>query len=301
MEQKLSEARELIKEGNLGKALEIYQEAHRKDPGNLAVMRYLASIHTKRGDLDLADEILEKLTAQRSDSQDYVSLAQNSLKRKQWDRAAMYAREALQAAIQGNGYSAEARAIMGDSAFRSGDLAKAADHYTTVLSVNPLHLRALTGRGTVSLSLKEYDSALEFFERALSVNPHHARAILGKGLVFLSLGRKHEAASLIEESLLLEPDNAWAIATLLPLLTEDRKFEQADDVLKHYLEHFPDDYPLMLAKAGIAFKLGRLMECRKLLDQVLDAHPEYPGAQELDRELKIMVSRMNHSREAVSA
>ncbi len=282
----LDKARETLKEGNIGEALRQYEKINRADPDNATALSYLADINDRRGELDEAAKFLLRLSRSRPDAEVYMKLAQNSLKRRQYDSAKSYAAEAMNLAAGSNGCADEAHSILGDATYKSGDIDKAAEIYDAVLASDPHQLRALTGRGTVALTRKEYREAVRLFDRALTVHPHHNRAILGKGLAYMGLGRRREGADLVGESLLIEPDNGWAIATILPVLSESGKLDEADKALKRYLEHYPDDHPMLLARAGVAYALGRLNVSRMVLDKVLEIHPEYPGAADLDRELK---------------
>jgi len=282
----LDRARETLKEGNIGEALKLYEKIYKMDPNNATALGYLADIHDRRGDLDTTAKYLLRLSRSRPDAEAYMRLAQNALKRKQYDSARSYAAEAMNLSAGSNGCTDEAHSILGDATYKLGDIDGAARIYEAVLISDPDQLRALTGRGTVELTRKEYQVSVKFFDRALTVNPHHNRAILGKGLAFMGLGRRREGANLILESLMIEPDNGWAIATVLPVFSESGKLDEGDKILKRYLERYPDDHPMLLARAGIAYALGRLDQSRILLDKVLEIHPEYSGAKELDLELK---------------
>ena len=282
----LDTARETLKDGRIGEALELYEKINSGDPDNVTALSYRADIHDRRGELEKATTVLVRLLNLRGDAETCLKLAQNALKRKSYEEASKYASEAMSLPTGVNGYIEEARTILGDATFKSGDFDLAAEIYDSVLTADPDHIRALTGRGTVALTKKDFQKAIQCFDRALSVNPHHARAVLGKGLAYMGLGRRREAANLISESLQIEPDNGWAIATILPILSESGKLETADSVLKKYLSRYPDDHPMLLARSGVNFALGRNEISRLLLDRVLETHPEYPGAQDLDRELK---------------
>jgi GT2 family glycosyltransferase/Tfp pilus assembly protein PilF len=284
----LDSARETLKEGRIDEALKQYEKINSNDPDNATALSYRADLHDRRGELEKATTLLVRLLRVRGDAEVSLKLAQNALKRKQYDNARKYALEALKLPSIANGCIEEARTIIADATYKSGAVDAAVELYDEVLTVAPDHVRALTGRGTTALTKKDYTKANQCFDHALVVNPHHTRALLGKGLAFLGLGRRREAANLIAEALLIEPDNGWAIATILPVLSESGKLDLADEILKRYLERYPDDHPMLLARSGVNYALGRTEISRQLLDKVLETHPDYPGAQDLDMELRRM-------------
>jgi len=190
-------ARETLKEGKISEALELYEELHQLDPNNATALVYLADIHTRRGDLDKAATMLLRLSRTHPSGEVFIKLAQNSLQRRQYEGARRYAQEAVNVSASTNGNTDEARAILADASYKTGDTEGAAQHYDVVLSSNPNHIRSLIGRGTIALTLKDNQKALDFFDRALTVNPHQERAILGKGLAYLALKRSRDDASLI--------------------------------------------------------------------------------------------------------
>jgi len=282
----LDSAREILKEGRTGDALELYEKISHNDPNNATALSYRADLHDRRGELEKATTLLVRLLRLRGDAEVCLKLAQNALKRRQYDNARKYALEAMKLPTCINGFIREARVIFADATYKSGDVDAAVEIYDEILTTAPDHVRALTGRGTTALTKKDHAKAIQCFDLALAVNPHHARAILGKGLAYMGQGRRREAANLILEALQIESDNGWAIATVLPVLSESGKLDQADIVLKRYIERYPDDHPMLLARSGVNFALGRIEISRQLLDRVMETHPDYPGAKDLDMELK---------------
>lgn len=301
MTERFDKARNAFKEGDNEEALKIYQQLHIEDPQNPIILSYIADIHDRRGDLEKAAATLLKLSRIETSPGVFKRLSQNALKRQQYEQAQKYAREAVNSFSSFDDESSDARAILGDAAFKMGDVDGAGKIYDLILDSEPKHVRALTGRGTVALMQQDYQTALNYFERALKANPHHGRAVLGKGLSFINLSRRKEAADLILESLMIEPDNGWAIATVLPLLSEQKRLKEADQIIKIYLEIYPDDYPMLLARSGINFAMKSYNLSRELLDRVIISHPEYPGVSDLEKELNAVMAPAPEIAEAVIA
>ncbi len=291
MKELRDRAREALKDGNISGAMELFN-AHRKmAPDDQLTLRYLAQLHERRGDHHQAGEVIDRLVELNRCVETLTMQAQNALKRKEYADAMRIAITALEFSSQTNGFSIEAKAIMGDAAFKSGDLEAAHEHFTAVLQSNPENLRGLTGLGTVKLTFNDFPEAFNLFDRASRVNPHHSRALLGKGLTLLGMNKSEEAAEQLSQSLTLEPDNSWALATILPLLSELGQLDKAEQHLREYLARFPDDHPMLLAYAGVAYALGKFTLSREMLDVCLSQAPDYPGAVELDKELHRVMSQ----------
>jgi len=281
----LDQARNLLKDGNITEALNCLRQLHRTQPSHPLVVHYLALAHERRGEYDAAMKVLGELGEPHRSAEISVRQAQNALKLKDYEATRKFAGEALASARWDDPVLSEAAAIMGDAAFKSGNLEEAEQHYSSALSLGSNQERALTGMGSIALTRQEFHAALNAFEQVLTSNPHHARALLGKGLSVLGLGRTEEAADLITQALMLDADNSWALATLLPVLSETGRLQDAYDLLGRYLRHYPDDAPMLLARAGVAFSLGRHEECRDMITMLRRESANTEGLTDLEREL----------------
>ncbi len=285
LKAEMDAAREDLKNGRLQDAVERYQKIYMLVPHALIVIKYLARIYEMRGDYEMAMTMLLRLASLQPDSEPLVKLADLTLKMKNFALSRRFAYGVLEAVPDGGSKIADARAILGDAWFKSEKLDLAEIEYKKAIEYSPSHARALTGLGTIALTNKDYSRALTIFERALTERPHHGRAILGKGLAYLGLGRLEVATECISDGVRIEPDNSWALTTLLPLLSTLGKLDIADNLLANYLELYPDDAPVILARAGVAFGQKDHNKCRHFLDQVFEIDPSNTGALELDIEL----------------
>lgn len=301
MKEIRDKAREALKDGKISEALELFNAQLKLEPEDQLTLRYVAQLHERRGDYVEATEYISKLVELNRSDETLTMMAQNALKRQQFEEAIQYGQDALNAVGTTNGFSTEALTIMADAAFKSGDLKQSAEYYADVIKNDDDNVRGLTGMGTIMLSNQQYDEALHLFDKVLHSNPHHMRALLGKGLTLMAMERRDEAADYLCQALSLEPDNSWALATVLPLLSENGQLDRADKHLKSYLDIFPDDHPMLLARAGVAFAQGNYSHSRNLLDTCLAQDPDYPGAVDLDRELSKVTARNEQQLDPVLA
>lgn len=71
----------------------------------------------------------------------------------------------------------------GDQHLVKGEYEKADQAFTSLLKLDPQHIRAKIGKGAVHLHQKEYDTALDWYFRALEINPDYGLAHYGVTLV----------------------------------------------------------------------------------------------------------------------
>ncbi len=285
LKREMDLAREDLKCGRLQESVERYERIYNLVPHAVTVMRYLARLYEKRGDFERALTMLLRLASFEPGAEVLIRLADVALKMKQYELSRRFAEGVLEAVPETGLKAADAHTALGDACYKMDQLERAEREYQAALTIVVEHPRALTGLGTIALGRKSYAEALTLFERALTSHPHHARAILGKGLAHLGLGNSEYAADYITQGVRLEPENTWALTSLLPLLSQVNRLETAEQLLDNYLDLFPDDPPMLLARAGAAFGKDDFDKCRRCLDKVLMVDPINTSALELDLEL----------------
>lgn len=280
--ERLRRARQTLQDGNLSEALKQYLELYQLGPHFTSVLLYIAEIYTRMGDHDRAALHLKRAQAIVPTVGTALKLAQNALKRQAYAEAAGHAETALQGAPEGDPAVAEAHALRGDVAVKTGDETGARAAYAAALQADPECLRALVGLGAVELSAGHHRAAAERFSRALSLNPHHVRALLGKGLACLGTGDAAEAENMLRQAMLVDPDNSRALTALLPLLSQSGRLDEAYRLLDLYLRRYPDDPSMILAQAGVAFALGRYDDSALRLKVLKGMGADLPGMTDLE-------------------
>ncbi|MFC2150863.1 tetratricopeptide repeat protein, partial [Calditrichota bacterium] len=87
MKEIRKKAREALKDGNVGEALDLFNAQIKIEPDDQLTLRYLVQIHERRGDFVRAGEVLEKLSKLNRSDETLTMLAQNALKRQAYDEA----------------------------------------------------------------------------------------------------------------------------------------------------------------------------------------------------------------------
>ena len=137
-------------------------------------------------------------------------------------------------------------------------------YFDQVLDTEPVHISASNGKGFCLLGLERYEEAIHHFDRVLNQNLKDIFGSIGKGLCLNSLKRYDQADQCFDRALYIDPHlpavwyqkgrnyrdcgfTAKAIDCYyraLNLLISLKRKEEALDIVKESLEHFPLDIRL---------------------------------------------------------
>ena len=96
---------------------------------------------------------------------------------------------------------------LGNLYFDAEEPAKAVRAYSKVLEMAPANISVLVDCGVMHRQLRQFDSALEYFQKALKIDPKHENALFNSGIVlYFDLQRKAEAFNFWRRLLEVNPD-----------------------------------------------------------------------------------------------
>jgi tetratricopeptide (TPR) repeat protein len=130
-------------------AMRQYDEALKRDPGDIAVQMNIARIHSRRGDLDKAKQIYQKIIAASPD----LAVAHYNL---------------------------------GGIYFRLKKPTYALREYTRALEIQPDYPAAHNAIGVLCKQLRRYDEAVMHFKNAIALDPGYAAAYENLGLAYMA-------------------------------------------------------------------------------------------------------------------
>jgi len=93
----------------------------------------------------------------------------------------------------------------GVEAYRTGNLAAAAEHFAGTLRAEPEHVQAHSYAGGIDLRTGRFREALEHFERARMLDPRNAECHFGAAVAHRELGANEAARECCETALALDP------------------------------------------------------------------------------------------------
>jgi TolB-like protein/Tfp pilus assembly protein PilF len=146
------------------------------------------------------------------------------------------------------------------------------------LNLQPTLGEALIAKGYYHYScLKDYETAVRYFEQARKVMPNSSRIPESLAYVSRRQGNWDQAEAYFEEAERLDPRNVTVLTSRAATYIILRRFPEALRKLDQVLDITPDDMDTLMLKAGIAQAEGDLPRAAALLAP-LHAGADHPGA-----------------------
>ena len=138
------------------------------------------------------------------------------------------------------------------SLHQSGDLQRAYDAYSSIVSIEPNHADAWHGLGVVALQTENFDHAVEWISKATSLNPSHFGFFINLGTAYQSLGRFESALEAYERSIELRSDISDVYYNRGVVLQKLGRFEEAIESYDKSISLSPDEFGVWLNR-GVAY------------------------------------------------
>jgi TolB-like protein/Tfp pilus assembly protein PilF len=148
----------------------------------------------------------------------------------------------------------------------------------TALTLQPNLGEALIAKGYYHYScLKDYDTAVRYFEQARQFLPNSSRIAESLAYVARRRGQWDRSESYFKEAERLDPRNVTVLASQAATYCVRRRFPEALRKLDQVLDITPDDMEALAGKAGIAQAEGDLPRAAALLAP-LRPGADHPGS-----------------------
>jgi Tfp pilus assembly protein PilF len=165
---------------------------------------------------------------------------EDGLKRKA-DRQLDKALESFTKAIDSYSNYFQALAERGELLIARSQIAEAIVDFERALKLNEDCAPALRGLGYCYLEQQKFPEATQYLERAASVEPAVANTHLFLGIASLALNRRDVARQALQEALKIDGKGAvTAHIYMADLLAREKRYEEAADELRIYLDAKPD-------------------------------------------------------------
>lgn len=214
----VSRAENLYKEGNVDKALEVYNEILDTNPNSIPARVGLASVYSDLYKIKAAQREFQKVLSIDPNNSDALNglgqtyyRATTSSNMDIRDNIGSFYRRAstyFQKAIQANPNNDKALANLGNIYQHQGRLEEADQMYRKSLEANPMNSDANFRMGTIFYEKGDVDTAIGYYQKSLEVNSKNSSAHFHLGEALLAKGRYSDAIEALQTSLYLHPQSA---------------------------------------------------------------------------------------------
>jgi tetratricopeptide (TPR) repeat protein len=170
------------------------------------------------------------------------------------------------------------RYMLGLSAWKAGDLARAETAFDEALTLDPTHLKSMLNSTRVLLELGKADQALERIETAIETAPQSGEALRLRGRALAQLGRNDEAMKAYQRAAALDEQDVWAMNNLGLLYIQLGRYTEALPPLARATELRPRS-PVFQNNLGQALeRLGHIDQAKKAYEAALAGDSTYVKA-----------------------
>src|SRR5438093_150532 len=152
----------------------------------------------------------------------------------------------------------------------------------TALTLQPDLGEAVLAKGYYHYALKDYDTAVHYFEQARQLLPNSSWIPESLAYVARRRGQWDRSESYFNEAERLDPRNVFLLSQHALSYTALRRFPEAERKLDQVLNITPDDLDTLVTKAAIAQAEGDLPRAAALLAPL---HPNADDAQALETQV----------------
>jgi tetratricopeptide (TPR) repeat protein len=168
--------------------------------------------------------------------------------------------------------------MLGLSAWKSGDLAKAEGSLEKALSIDPRHVKSLVNLSRIFISQKRNDEALAALTRAADIDPDSTDVHRLLGRTYEAVGRTKEAIEAYSRAIELNELDAWSMNNLGLLYLEQKRIDEALPLFAKAVE-LKKEVPAFHNNLGMALEhTGRFGDAAAAYSGALAADPGYEKA-----------------------
>ena len=174
--------------------------------------------------------------------------------------------------------------MLGLSAWKSGDLAKAESAFEKALSIDPRHIKSYVNVSRVFIDQKRYDEAVDRLTRAADIEPSSTEVQRLLGRAYHAQGKTDEAVEAYRRAIELNELDAWSMNNLGLVFLEAQRAEEALPLFEKAVE-LRNNVPAFHNNLGMALEhVGRFSDAAIAYSAALTADPSHDKAkQNLER------------------
>jgi tetratricopeptide (TPR) repeat protein len=170
--------------------------------------------------------------------------------------------------------------MLGLSAWKAGDAAKAEGAFEEALRIDPNHLKSLVNLSRVLIDQHRFDEALVRLTHAGEVDPNSVDVQRLLGRVYAAEHKTDEAVNAYRGAIALDARDAWSMNNLGLLLLEQNRADEALPELARAVELRKDE-PAFHNNLGMALEhTGRFKAAAAAYRDAVEADPGYAKARQ---------------------
>lgn len=284
----LTNARLLIKHGEISLALNLLRQASNRDSKNPVTLDLLAECLERKMNFN------EALVARRAAVQvDYgfetmFKFANVLYKKGSDDEALEKYFEALALLTGESAHLFELYKNMGNIFVRRGDFEGAEEYYNKAYTMDPHSDVLLVNLGTLEVQRGDYGKSLYCFRQAIEVNGDNDKAWVGLAMVHNHFGDVELAWANLETALDVNPRNRTAVHLLANWAARDLQWQKGISALENYLAAVEQDEEMSLVLLNLYCSRGDLDKARVEVEKVLLWNPAHHEVRDLRKKLSGM-------------
>jgi tetratricopeptide (TPR) repeat protein len=170
------------------------------------------------------------------------------------------------------------RYMLGLSAWKAGDLARAEQAFDEALTLDPTHLKSMLNSTRVLIERGKSTEALERIDGAVEIAPQAGEAFRLRGRVLAEIGRSDEAIEAYQRAAALDERDGWAMNNLGLLYIQLGRYTEALPPLARATELKPRS-PVFQNNLGQALeRLGHVSQAKQAYEAAVAADSGYVKA-----------------------
>jgi tetratricopeptide (TPR) repeat protein len=170
--------------------------------------------------------------------------------------------------------------MLGLSAWKGGDLAKAESAFEKAVSIDPRHVKSYVNVSRVFIDQKRYDEAVERLTRAADIDASSTEVQRLLGRVYHAQGKTDEAVEAYRRAMELNELDAWSMNNLGLVFLETQRAEEALPLFEKAVE-LRKNVPAFHNNLGMALEhTGRFRDAAAAYASALAADPGYDKAKQ---------------------
>lgn len=225
-----------LNNGDLPKALEMLQSAHKKNDKNEKNVLLLAKLYYENGDFENSKKLFSELEKISQSAEVYNYLGLFKLNERLYEKAIAFFSKAQKKEEQNAQYTYN----LASAYFLKGWFDEALKYFTRSIALEPDNVNYHYSLAYVFYQKKQYDKALMELNFIKTLDDRHEMSMVLNALIIAKQGDLLNARNQLEEIIKSNPDDDFAISALSKIYKEFSQIDLAKQMIQRALELKPD-------------------------------------------------------------